>query len=372
MKKFSSLQTVFYITNVCNYNCENCNSYNNYHFSGSQKWKDYADDYTKWAKIFDVGYWEICGGETMTNPDWLDWVKGVTQLWPNNEGRILTNGSLLDKNKDKLTELYSIMSGAKGKITLRISLHNRDRFEEILAWAKEYLGPSWRPNGLEEFEKNFISTYSSIKADNWPKIHSVEEWYHLDTEIKTECEEQFGLSPETSNEVFLKYWINEHQQAENLDKKYLLLLENLDRVKVSISSEDIFYKLSMQYDPVEKTFNLERSNPDIAHDNCQEKCFKKGLSVPIFFNGKLYKCLHSKLFPDFDKQYNLPITDEERLKINSYVPASLDMSVKKLEAWFENRNSKIFTCTFCPETYVETHKIKAGTKKIFIKKNSKR
>ena len=33
----------FYITNVCNLNCTECNRFNNYHFSGHQRWDDYSD-----------------------------------------------------------------------------------------------------------------------------------------------------------------------------------------------------------------------------------------------------------------------------------------------------------------------------------------
>lgn len=371
MKKYSSYQTVFYVTNVCNYNCPDCNSYNNYHFAGVTKWADHADTYAKWAEIFDPGFWEICGGEIMTSPDWLDWVKGVDSLWPDHFGRILTNGSLLDKNKEKLDELYQIMAGSDGKIDLRISLHNRSRFDEIFEWVKNFLGPDWHPHHIEKYEANFINSYNRIKADIWPELNCIADWYKLSEPIRQECV-AFNVCPDTASVTQMNDWLTYWQRPEAIDRNYFIMFSNPEKVNVIISSEDTFYHSSVQYDPINSVFTVARSNPDIAHDNCQEKCFKKGISIPVFFDGKLYKCLHSKLFAEFDRQYGLPITDEERALINSYQPGSIDMSVRELDDWFENRNSKIFNCTFCPETYIEKHYIVADTKKIFIKKKPKR
>lgn len=372
MKKFSSFQTVFYVTNVCNFNCQDCNSYNNYHFSGVTKWRDVAETYAKWSEIFDPGYWEVCGGEIMTSPDWLDWVKGVNDLWPNHYGRILTNGSLFDKNKDKLDELYTIMAKSDGKIQFRISLHDRSRFDETFAWIKDFLGPSWHPHSKENFEGNFINSYNRVKADHWPNLSSMADWYNLHEDIQKECLTIFNICPDTEAEKQTDDWQKYLRLAEDTSRNYFIGFSNSDKVNIILSSEDTFYKSSVQYDSINKEFTIHRSNPNIAHDNCQEKCFKKGLSVPVFFNGELYKCLHSKLFSDLDKQYDLPITEEERTKINSYRPASLDMTTTELIDWFEKRNDVIYNCTFCPENYVEKHHIVGNTKKIFIKKKPKR
>ncbi len=44
----------FYITNVCNYTCDNCNRFNNHKFSGWQRWSDYEGIYRQWAERIEL------------------------------------------------------------------------------------------------------------------------------------------------------------------------------------------------------------------------------------------------------------------------------------------------------------------------------
>ena len=55
----------FYITNVCNLNCTNCNRFNNYAFAGHQRWADNKEFYQQWAEILDVQEISILGGEPL-------------------------------------------------------------------------------------------------------------------------------------------------------------------------------------------------------------------------------------------------------------------------------------------------------------------
>ena len=83
MNKVCLRSTEITITNVCNFNCIECRSFNNYNFHGVERWKDYEKIYTKWAEKIDIDYWEILGGEPMTNPDYIKWIDGFCRLWPN-------------------------------------------------------------------------------------------------------------------------------------------------------------------------------------------------------------------------------------------------------------------------------------------------
>ena len=85
----------FYITNVCNLNCVNCNRFNNHDFSGYQKWSDYKEIYAQWSKHIRLQRVTILGGEPLLNPTILDWIDGINQLWGKTV-QVLTNVTRLN------------------------------------------------------------------------------------------------------------------------------------------------------------------------------------------------------------------------------------------------------------------------------------
>ena len=89
----------FYITNVCNLTCNGCNRFNNYAFTGFQRWKDYQEDYEKWGERIDLPRLSILGGEPTLNPTFMDWFRGLRKIWPDSRIEIVTNGTRLDKIK---------------------------------------------------------------------------------------------------------------------------------------------------------------------------------------------------------------------------------------------------------------------------------
>ena len=52
----------FYITNVCNLACPQCNRFNDHAFTGYQKWSDYEAEYTDWATKIRLQKVCILGG----------------------------------------------------------------------------------------------------------------------------------------------------------------------------------------------------------------------------------------------------------------------------------------------------------------------
>jgi|TARA_R110000868_G_scaffold240928_1_gene495551 organic radical activating enzyme len=118
-KKFHLKYSEFYITNVCNQNCKNCNRYNNYAFQGHYLWEDHKEDYIKWSKIVDFDQVGILGGEPLTNPDFLNWLHGIAELWPNTNITIVTNGTQFDR----WPTLYEELKQYKNRIMIEISHH---------------------------------------------------------------------------------------------------------------------------------------------------------------------------------------------------------------------------------------------------------
>ena len=106
----------FYIINVCNLACAGCNRFNNYNFTGYQRWSDYASVYQQWAEQVDVGSIGILGGEPLLNPTFLEWVQGINQLWHRKNIRIITNGFRLDRQSDLYAVLKKHAHGVRIKI----------------------------------------------------------------------------------------------------------------------------------------------------------------------------------------------------------------------------------------------------------------
>ena len=101
----------FYITNVCNLTCSNCNRYNNFHFRGWAAWDDYADNLRQWAQHVHVQHPVILGGEPLLNRDIVKWVHGLRELWPSSYGvQIQSNGTRINQ----VPGLYEAMANGQG------------------------------------------------------------------------------------------------------------------------------------------------------------------------------------------------------------------------------------------------------------------
>ena len=123
-----------YITNVCNYSCTHCQSFNNYAFKGHQRWDDYKDEYELLSKKLDIGIIQLMGGEPTLNPDFNKWLKGISNLWPTAKLQISTNGSTLNK----LTQdVYDVLSKNNG--TLWITCHDIKLYDGFLDFINTFL-----------------------------------------------------------------------------------------------------------------------------------------------------------------------------------------------------------------------------------------
>lgn len=121
---FSKIE--FYITNVCNLNCQDCNRFNNYSFSGWQRWSDYEPVYKKWSQYIDIDHIVLLGGEPLLNPSIVDWMYGLNDIFKKNV-QVLSNGTRINYVKG----LY-----------------------EALRTNGNWLGISWHnPNTIDEFDQ---------------------------------------------------------------------------------------------------------------------------------------------------------------------------------------------------------------------------
>jgi Radical SAM superfamily/4Fe-4S single cluster domain len=282
---FSKIE--FYITNVCNLNCDGCNRYNNFNFSGWQRWSDYEAVYTKWAEYVDIDQIVILGGEPLLNPDILDWVYGINRIFGRNV-QILSNGTRINKVKG----LY-----------------------EALQVNGNWMGISWHnPDNVAEFDQE-VRKFLRGKV------------------IKVEGDHP--LNPFKADMV----WIDEYG------------------IKIPLWIQYDFYQAAIQQTEA-GTFTLHNSDPKQAHAKCGFAKYKNY----HFIRGQLYKCGPAALFPEFDQQHRLDISDEDRQLINAYRPLSADNFETEGAEFLARIDQVIDQCKFCPVD-LQMKRIAAVTKK---------
>lgn len=289
MKYVFENKVEFYITNVCNLTCEDCNRFNNHNFTGWQDWNDYADIYRAWANVIDLKNIVLIGGEPLLNPTVCDWMKGCNETF-NCDVQILSNGTRLLKVKN----LYETCLNHKGHVS--ISLHNMEHFEQLYADINEFLGP--------------------IKEEYGPAIGK-------------DRNDGIFYSARDVNDVLVNMHVSWWFQPSAV-----VALPN-------------------------GRFTLRQSDPVSAFKECgfaRHKCYH-------FIRGKIYKCGPVALMPEFDQQFDLDISSEDRELLNQYQPMTLDRWDEFGSQWIAELDNPIAQCKFCSSS--------PYTKQIFpIKKGS--
>lgn len=93
----------------------------------------------------------------------------------------------------------------------------------------------------------------------------------------------------------------------------------------------------------EGKYTLHNSNPELAHNICPMAMNKSY----HFINGKLYKCGPVALFPEFDEQFGLDLSSEDRHLMNSYRPLTVDDFPTRGAEFLSNIDNVIPQCKFC-------------------------
>ena len=293
----------FYITNVCNLACTDCNRFNDYNFRGWQKWSDYAEQYQQWAKYVRLQRIAILGGEPLLNPSICDWVDGINQLWGKTV-QVLTNGTRLNHVPnlyDRMIKFTDPMLSGK-KNWFGISLHNENDRQRCF-------------EEIHKFLKGTVTYYAKNDPGN-----------------------EDGALTYGAGHAFV----------------------DSNGMRVHVWEYDSFYKAAIQRN-AKNNLVLWNNNPDDAHSTCGFVQYKSY----HFIKAKLYKCGPVGLFPEFDQQYQLDISDQDRELINSYQPLSADQFEQRGKEFLDHINDVIPQCKFCPTaTQFAGKKIFAVSKKI--------
>ena len=292
----------FYITNVCNLNCDQCNRFNDYNFRGWQRWSDHADQYARWSKLVDVKHIVILGGEPLLNPSILDWIQGLNQLW-GRPVQILTNGTRLNHVPGLYESLlWPSAEPQMVKNWIGISVHNTNDMEYFLQQARQFL------------QKPVIEYRDKTQIDQWGNS------------------ETYGAD---------------------------IALKDRNGVMVCLSMQDSFYNAAVQKNSSGE-LTLYNNDPQHAHDTCGFVLWKNY----HFIHGNLHKCGPAPLFQEFDRQHPLNISDEDRALINSYRPFTVDQIEQQGTDILKNIDLMIPQCKFCPvPADLEQRQIFASLKK---------
>ena len=292
----------FYITNVCNINCSNCNRFNNYNFAGTQRWEDYEDIYREWGKHVRFQAITILGGEPLLNPTLCDWVDGINNIWDTHV-QVLTNGTRLNKFPNLYDRLRKFNErNHKVKNWIGVSIHNEADRERCFAEIRKFLrGEITYYNNDSPENVNNAKTYGGDHAFVDESGMAVRVWEYLDFSTA-------AVQPGPNGRLTL--------------------------------------------------FNHDPETALRVHDECGFVRFRSHHMI----KGKLYKCGPVALFPDFDRQFNLDISDEDRKLINSYRPLSVDEFETRGKDFLAHINDPIPQCKFCPLEYTNT-RLAATSKK---------
>lgn len=343
----------FYITNVCNLNCENCSHLNNYAVSGHQRWKDNKDHCKKWAEKLNPLVIFIYGGEPMVNPDFLKWMHGIANIWPDAEIRINTNGTVFHL----WPTLYEELLPYRGRVTISISGHNEHIREQQIHWIKNFLRGEIKETSstCKRFSTwRWKKVYTNIKDPAWPDCNSLEQYEALSDLIK---EEILSLHKVNINDF------NIYDEPVNDFEVF----EDENQIRIGWARWDTFQNAAVKFDFESQTMTLHDSDPEKAIAICH------GGDCAHIKDGKFYKCQVMSNLPELIKQnFPLALSQEDKDLIMSYQPAEPSWSDQQLIEFFEGleKHTVIPQCKFCPETKI-SQKIHATSKKIKIQKINK-
>lgn len=279
----------FYITNVCNLTCTDCNRFNNHDFRGWQRWSDYASDYSRWAQNVRLQRVTILGGEPLLNPTIVEWIRGINGLW-GKVVQVLTNGTRLNM----VPGLYDALA---------------DFQDPRYPWVKNWVGVS---------------------------LHN-----HND---RQRCFKEIGRFLQGDIKYYDKTYESNINNAMTYGADHAFIDSN--GVRVHVWEYDSFYTAAVQRDTFGR-FRLHDSDPQVAHDCCafvKFKCYH-------FIRGRLYKCGPVALFPEFDQQHRFNITDEQRDLIYSYQPLTADDVPTRGRKFLDHIDDAIPQCRLCPEKF---------------------
>jgi hypothetical protein len=234
-----------------------------------------------------------------------------------------------------------------------------DHEAEYTQWSKELqFGSIGILGGEPLLNVDFMSWLQGIRR-LWPNTHTkvVTNGYYLNqvkglynyVESDRRSELWIGIHNKMHKEKILKNIENflvgpltYEFNKDNIYQQYMWITDS-NGVRLKVEYNWWFHQGAIVATETGKT--LHNSDITKAHNICHSK------TCHHLMNGKLYKCGAVALFPEFDKQHILELSDEDRALMNSYRPLSVTDSEETKVNFINNLKNSIPQCKFCPEEY---------------------
>jgi hypothetical protein len=284
----------FYITNVCNLACDDCNRFNDHNFRGHQLWSDYEKDYEEWGCKLEVPGLVILGGEPLLNPTICDWIRGLNRCFGENV-QVLTNGTRLNRTAGLYEALAEFKADGCWSNWVGISIHNRHDLDRYLEEAHRFLQGS-----VKEYHGKSACDHTGHPVSHGADYTFVDE-----------------------NSVSVRLWI-----------------------------QDSFYPAAVHREPPREVngswqpgqLTVYNNDPELAHAACGFVQWKNYHMI----RGRLHKCGPCVLMAEFDEQDPLAISSTDRQIMRSYQGLSAWADGKTQHRFFKRLDSVIPQCKFCP------------------------
>lgn len=300
----------FYITNVCNLACPDCNRFNDHNFRGHQLWQDFERDHEEWGRKLEVSGLVILGGEPLLNPTICDWIRGLNRCFGQNV-QVLTNGTRLNHTPGLYKALADFNNGYYASNWVGISVHNIDDLERCIQEAQRFL-------------QGQITTY-----------HGRDCVDHTGCLISNGADYTFI----DQNGIGVRLWIQ--------DKFFPAAIHRAPPTQIN-----------GKWAPGQLT--VYNNDPALAHEACGFAQWKNYHMI----RGRLHKCGPCVLMAEFDEQNPLAISDSDRQIMRSYQGLSPWADEKIMHKFFKRLDGVIPQCKFCPtQEHMQQKKIRAVLKK---------
>jgi len=334
----------FYITNVCNYSCPECNRFNNYRFTGNQKWQDYKNIHRAWSERITPASINIMGGEPLLNPYINEWLCGLRELWPTIPIKIVSNGSRLNKVAGLYDTLRTLTQNYNPDTYIQISMHDRSMEEEILRDVilfldeitvyncRQYTVAPQDTYMQNQMLDNWKEYYNAAKDSSWAECKSFSDFYKLPQYVQDECSDELNISP--------TQWFKRSIQKQEIT------LHDINGVKVELWMMDFFERNAIN-ESSNGTLSLLDNDSYETYGNTS-LCGCHHMS-----KGKLYVCPIVDLIPEFVSQgtYNVHVSDDRKQVLESYVPLSAEDDYNTMKEFIHGmigQDNPMPQCSFCP------------------------
>lgn len=278
----------------------------------------------------------VLGGEPMLNPTLPQWLQGLRNLWPDSEIRLVTNGTRLDYWPD----FYDILR--EFRIILEVTSHNRSRHPQLLSELTQFLQGNIQRRWSGDLSK-WTQAYQAVRDPSWPDCDDINKFASLPAHIQQECRDVHGIDPE-------------HYQQETCH----LQMTDDNGVTAWLFYAEHFYTAPLRYRG-DDWFEVYHSDPIKAHGVCYSKY------CHTFVCGRLYKCHHVALLPEFRKQYQVDMSERDINLLESYCALTVHDDDDEFESFISKLKHHMPQCSLCPSN-LDIFELHSSTNKPRVKK----